>query len=184
VVAVVDALQGFRELERQRVCVKQVALADRIVLSKSDIAAPQAVARLRERLAEINPWAPLVAANHGAVDAAWLFDPASGRPISEHGSHDHSHSHGIGAFCLWFDRPLTWAFFEQSVGKLTEAHGEVILRIKGLLNIDGRPVAVHGVQHFLHPAEPLQVWPDKERRSRVIVIADRLTEAEVRPFFT
>ena len=184
VVAVVDALQGLRELERQRVCVKQVALADRIVLSKSDIAAPVAAARLRDRLAEINPWAPLVAANHGAVDAAWLFDPASARPISEHGSHDHNHSHEINAFCLWFDKPLTWEIFARAVGNLTESHGEAILRIKGLLNLDGRPVAVHGVQHFLHPAEPLQVWPDKERRSRVIVIADRLTEAEVRPFFT
>ena len=62
VVAVVDALQGLRELERQRVSVKLVALADRIVLSKSDIAAPLALARLRERLAEINPWAPMATA--------------------------------------------------------------------------------------------------------------------------
>ena len=188
VVAVVDALQGLRELGRQRVSIKQVALADRIVLSKSDIAAPLAAARLRDRLSEINPWAPLTMANHGAVDAAWLFDPASARPASDpegaSESHDHNHSHGITAFCLWFDKPLAWEFFARAVAKLTESHGEAILRIKGLLNVDGRPVAVHGVQHFLHPAQPLEVWPDKERRSRVIVIADRLTEAAVRPFFT
>lgn len=189
VVAVVDALQGLRELGRQRVSVKQVALADRIVLSKSDIAAPLAVARLRERLAEINPWAPLTTANHGGVDAAWLFDPACLRLISDpggedgHASHDHGHSHGIAAFCLWFDKPLAWEFFARAVGSLTEAHGEAVLRIKGLLNLDGRPVAIHGVQHVLHPAEPLADWPDEERRSRIIVIADRLTEAEVRSFF-
>jgi G3E family GTPase len=188
VVAVVDALQGLRELGRQRVCVKQVALADRIVLSKSDIAAPLAVARLRDRLSEINPWAPLTMANHGAVDAAWLFDPASARPASDpegaSESHDHNQSHGITAFCLWFEKPLTWEIFARAVGKLTEAHGEAILRIKGLLNLDGHPVAVHGVQHFLHPPEPLTGWPDEELRSRVIVIADRLTEAEVRPYFS
>ena len=188
VVAVVDALQGLRELERQRVSVKQVALADRIVLTKSDIAAPVAAARLRDRLAEINPWAPLVAVNHGAVDAAWLFEPASARPIfgpdGASGSHHHNHSHGISAFCLWFDKPLTWAFFARAVGKLTDAHGEAILRIKGLLNLDGHPVAVHGVQHFLHPPEPLLAWPDAERRSRLIVIADRLKEAEVRSYFS
>jgi G3E family GTPase len=189
VVAVVDALQGLRELGRQRVCVKQVALADRVVLSKSDIAAPLAVARLRDRLAEINPWAPLIAANPGAVESAWLFDPAPSRAIldphrgDEHGRHDHTHSHGIGAFCLWFDKPLTWEVFARAVRKLTEANGEAILRIKGLLNLGGSPVAVHGAQHFLHPAEPLAGWPDEERRSRVIVIADRLTEAEVRSFF-
>nr|WP_281414101.1 GTP-binding protein [Rhodoblastus sphagnicola] len=184
VVAVVDALQGLRELGRQRVCVKQVALADRILLSKSDIAAPLAVTRLRDRLAEINPWAPLTTANHGAVDAAWLFDPGAARPICEHAGHDHDHSHGIGAFCLWFDQPVTWEAFARAVGDLTEAHGEAILRIKGLLNLNGRPVAVHGVQHFLHPPEPLPDWPDQERRSRLIVIADRLTEAEVRSFFS
>jgi G3E family GTPase len=188
VVAVVDALQGLRELGRQRVCMKQVALADRMILSKSDIAAPVAAARLRERLAEINPWAPLTTANHGAVDASWLFNPVSVRPVSDpngaSGSHDHNHSQGISAFCLWFDKPLTWETFARSVGKLTEAHGEAILRIKGLLNVDGRPIAVHGVQHFLHPAGPLEAWPDEERRSRVIVITDRLTEANVRPFFS
>jgi G3E family GTPase len=189
VVAVVDALQGLRELERQRVSVKQVALADRIVLSKSDIAAPLALARLRARLAEINPWAPIATANHGAVDDAWMFDPVSARPVSDpacgdgHVSHDHAHSHGIKAFCLWFDTPLTWESFARAVAKLIESHGEAILRIKGLLNLDGSPAAIHGVQHFLHPPEPLAAWPDEERRSRVIVIADRLTEEKVRKFF-
>jgi G3E family GTPase len=185
VVAVVDALQGLRELARQRVSVKQVALADRIVLSKSDIAAPVAVTRLKDRLAEINAWAPLIAADHGAVDAAWLFGPGSARPVP-HGvlhSHDHGHAHGISAFCLWFDRPVTWEAFARGFAELTEAHGEAILRIKGLLNLDGHPIAVHGVQHFLHPPEWLEVWPDEERRSRVVVIADHLSETTVRKFF-
>jgi G3E family GTPase len=189
VVAVVDALQGTRELGRHRISVKQVAVADRIILSKSDIAAPLAVARLKERLAQINPWAPLVAANHGAVDGAWLFNPASPSSISPpegrngSGGHDHDHAHGIGAFCLWFDKPLTWEVFINAVTRLTDSHGEAILRIKGMLNIVGRPVAVHGVQHFLHPPELLASWPDEERRSRVVVIADRLTETQVRNFF-
>ncbi len=123
------------------------------------------------------------------MDGAWLFDPASARtgsdPTGGDGniSHHHSHSQGIKAFCLWFDMPLTWEPFARAVANLTEAHGEAILRIKGLLNLDGNPLAVHGVQHFLHPPEPLAAWPDEERRSRVIVIADRLTEEKVRSFF-
>ncbi len=75
VICVVDALQGLLELERQRVSVKQAAMADRLVLTKSDISSPHAVARLRERLAALNPSAPLIVANHGAVDAGWLLDP-------------------------------------------------------------------------------------------------------------
>lgn len=188
VVAVVDALQGFRELERQKVCVKQVALADRIVLSKSDIAAPVAVARLKERLFELNPFAPIVVANHGAVEAAWLFDPAPGASIRHTGlpsarGHDREHAHGITAFCLWFSRPFSWESFVDAFNALAESHGEAILRLKGVLNIDGHPVAAHGVQHFLHAPEPLPTWPDPERRSRLVVIADRLTESQVRAFF-
>ncbi|MCW2275808.1 GTP-binding protein [Rhodoblastus acidophilus] len=189
VVAVVDALQGLRELERHKVSVKQVALADRIILSKSDIAASLAVARLKQRIAEINPWAPLRAANHGAVESAWLFDPAPAPTIpysdlrNGNGGHDHDHAHGIGAFCLWLDKPFTWDLFVNAVTRLTEAHGEAILRMKGVLNIEGHPTAVHGVQHFLHPPEPLATWPDEERRSRVVVIAERLTETQVRRFF-
>ncbi len=189
VVAVVDALQGLRELERHKVSVKQVALADRIILSKSDIAASLAVARLKQRIAEINPWAPLRAADHGAVESAWLFDPAPAPTIqysdlrNGNGGHDHDHAHGIGAFCLWLDKPFTWDLFVNAVTRLTEAHGEAILRMKGVLNIEGHPTAVHGVQHFLHPPEPLATWPDEERRSRVVVIAERLTETQVRRFF-
>jgi G3E family GTPase len=189
VVAVVDALQGLRELGRDRVAAKQVALADRIILSKSDIAAPLAVARLKERITEINPWAPLLAANHGAVESAWLFDPAPAPSIphshlqNRSGGHDHDHTHGIGSFCLWFDTPFTWELFANAVRSLTECHGEAILRMKGLLNIEGNPTAFHGVRHFLHPPEPLATWPDEERRSRVVVIADRLTETQVRNFF-
>ena len=81
VVCVVDALQGLRELERQRVSAKQVAMADRLVLTKTDIASPHAVARLRDRLAAINPSAPLVVANNGAVDIGWLLNPVLS-PIS------------------------------------------------------------------------------------------------------
>jgi G3E family GTPase len=197
VVALVDALQGLRELERQRIAVKQIALADRIILTKSDLAASRAVTALRERLASLNPWAPLLVANHGEVDVDWLLDPAprgaratatGDQAVSdpEHHHHDHDHHLGIRSFSLWFDRPLDWDRFAAAVNALTEAHGEKVLRLKGLLNLVGRPTptAVHGVQHFLHPALPLAAWPDSDRRSRVVVITDGLDPAAVRPFFS
>jgi G3E family GTPase len=186
VVALVDALQGLRELDRQRVSVKQVALADRLVLTKSDIAAPRAVSRLRERLAVLNPWAPLVVASHGAVEASWLFDPAP-RPGGAAAGDDHSHGvhdhHGIRSFCLWFDQPVAWPLFADAVAALTAAEGEKILRIKGVLNLAGPAgaVAVHGVGRFLHPPVPLAAQPGP--RSCVVFITDRVDEAAVRRFF-
>jgi G3E family GTPase len=190
VVCVVDALQGLLEFDRQRISVKQVAMADRLVLTKSDIASPHAIPRLLERLAAINPSAPLTVANYGDVDPGWLL-----RPVEEHGrwpqamdqeghSH-HGHNHGIRASCLWFEQPLDREAFWRAMATLTDTHGERLLRIKGLLNLSGepRPVAIHGVGRFLHPLEPLADWPGADRRSRVVFIADRLGEAEIAPFF-
>lgn len=191
VVAVVDALQGARELGRQRVSARQVAMADRIVLSKSDIAAPHAVEKLKTLLAELNPWAPLIVANHGAVEPGWLFGHFPPPPQLDHAphhgnGHHHGHEHHrIRSFCLWLDRPIHGEAFAQAVTALQEEHGEKVLRIKGLLALDGesRPAAIHGVQHFLHPPAALGAWPDADRRSRVVFILDGLEEAAVRPFF-
>jgi len=190
VVCVVDALQGLCELERQRVSAKQIAMADRLILTKTDIASPHAIVRLRDRLAALNPSAPLVVANNGAVDIAWLLDPVSspiGWATSDHGGHaHHGHDlHGIRAFCLWFEQPLHLGEFQRAIAALLKVHGEKVLRIKGLLNLVGEthPIAIHGIGSFLHPAGPLAHWPGADRRSRIVFVADRLTEAQIAPFF-
>ncbi len=191
IVCVADALQGLRELERQRICAKQIAIADRLVLTKTDIASPHAVPRLRDRLAAINPSAPLVVANKGSVDIGWLLDPVRS-PLSwaglcpgGHDHHDHDHNHGIRSFCLWLKQPLHLGEVRRAISALMQAHGERILRIKGLLNLPGEagPTGLQGIGDFLHPPEPLGSWPSEDRRSRIVFIVDRLTEAEIAPFF-
>ncbi len=189
IVCVADGLQGLRELERLRVCAKQIAMADRLVLTKTDIASPHAIARLRDRLAALNPSAPLVVANHGAVDIDWLLDPVPS-PISWAKAPDHGHVHcdhdqAIRSFCLWFEKPLHLSEVQRALAALPKVHGERVLRIKGLLNLAGEtnPTAIHGIGNFLHPPEPLAHWPGADRRSRLVVIVDRLTEAQIAPFF-
>jgi len=203
VTTVIDALQGLRELDRQRVSTKQIVLADRIVLTKSDIAAPRAVTALRERLARLNPWAPLALARHGLVEGGWQFEgvrradrPAHdldeiGRHIHDHDDDDddddhdddHPDHHGFHSFCLWFDQAPDWEPFAEAARALFDAHEAKILRIKGLLDHADGPVAIHGVSGFLHPPSPLAAWPEGDRRSRIVIITDRVKEAEVRPFF-
>ena len=184
----VDAVEGLRELERQRVSVKQAAMADRLILTKTGIASPHAIPRLRERLAAINPSAPLVVANNGAVDIGWLLDPDPGRISwisSELRKHEHHDHHGVRSFCLWFEQPLHAEEVQRSIAAILKVHGERVLRIKGLLDLAGEthPTAIHGIGSFLHPLEPLGSWPAADRRSRIVFIADRLTEAQIAPFF-
>jgi len=191
VVTVVDALQGQRELGRQRVAIKQVAMADRIILSKSDIAAPRAVIALDEQLEALNPWASRLTACHGNVEPSWLFSglliPKDYIHFDDHDDdrdHDHHDHGGIRAFCLWPDNGRDWAEVSNTIRTLLDEHGERILRLKGLWNREGNPLAIHGVRQFLHPATPLAAWPDDDHRSRLVFITDHLDRAEVERFLS
>jgi G3E family GTPase len=196
IVTVVDAVNGSATLDAQPESVKQVAVADRLVLSKTDLAAPEAAASLRARLARLNPAAPLIAADQGAVDPArlfhaGLFDPSRKIPDvaawlnaetyedhhhHTHGQHPHDvnrHDSRIRAFCLTFDAPLHWQAVAAWLEMLIVTRGESLLRVKGVLDVVGqdRPIAIHGVQHLFHPPAPLPAWPAGEtRRSRLVFI--------------
>jgi G3E family GTPase len=192
IVTVVDAVNGMAQLDAQPEAVRQVAVADRLVLSKTDIADPPA---LRDRLRRLNPGAPLVAALPGEVDAAsllhaGLFDPdrkipdvrgwldAEAYADSDHGHHHHDrnrHDARIAAFCLTFDRPLHWQGVATWLDMLVATRGESLLRIKGILNVAGqdRPVAIHGVQHLFHPPALLAAWPDDDPRTSRLVFITR-----------
>ena len=167
VIATVDAAAGTATLDAHPQSVKQAALADCIVITKSDLADPNA---LVERLHELNPGAPKLTALHGAVDASQLFTRrAHGAfPDAEH------HHGGIDTFCLRRDKPLhavTLGLFLQVVA---EHCGAKLLRLKGLVDVvesPGRPAVIHGVQHVFHPPAWLDAWPDQDRGTRIVVIA-------------
>ena len=192
IVTVVDAVNGMAQLDAQPEAVRQAAVADRIVLSKTDLADPP---ELRERLRRLNPGAPLLVAVQGAVDAAsllhaGLFDPETKIPDvrgwldaeayadTDHGHHHHDrnrHDARIAAFCLTFDRPLHWQGVATWLDMLVATRGESLLRIKGILNVVGqdRPVTIHGVQHLFHPPALLSAWPEGDPRTSRIVFITR-----------
>jgi G3E family GTPase len=192
IVTVVDAVNGMAQLDAQPEAVRQVAVADRIVLSKTDLTDRAA---LRERLHRLNPGAPLLTAIHGEISAAallhaGLFDPNSKIPdvrgwldaeaYSDTHHHDHDHDRNrhdarITAFCLTFKEPLHWQGVATWLDVLVATRGESLLRIKGILNLAGhdRPVAIHGVQHLFHPPALLSAWPDDDPRTSRLVFITR-----------
>jgi G3E family GTPase len=174
VIATVDCAAGDATLDAHPESVKQAALADRIVLTKTDLADP-AASGLAERLRRINPSAPQLVALHGAVDAGRLLDGSPyDRPLREHGSHAES---GVATFCLRREKPLHAATLGLFLQVLAEHCGPRLLRLKGLVDVvesPGRPALIHGVQHVFHPPAWLDAWPDEDRSTRIVVISQGL----------
>jgi G3E family GTPase len=199
VVTLVDAVAGMATLDAQAEAVKQAAVADRLVLSKTDLAAPAAVAALEARLRALNPGAPLLRADAPAAALldCGLYDAAGKHPDVRRwldaeafaGHHHHHHHHDVSrhdarihSFCLTFDEPLPWDGLATWLEVLTMTRGESVLRIKGILHIEGeaRPIAIHGVQGLFHPPAMLERWPEGEdRRSRLVFILRDLDRAVV-----
>jgi len=206
VITTVDAVNGERHLERQPESVKQAAVADRLLVTKVDIADETTVQRLEARLARLNPTAMRFRSVNAAVPATVLvgedvFDPASKAAevqywLAEESRHDHAghdHHHGdpnrhdarIHAFIMTFDRAVDWTVFGVWLTLLLAAHGDDVLRVKGILNLgDGMPpVVVNGVQHLVHPPQHLDRWPDDDRRSRLVFIVRDLTREAIEESF-
>jgi G3E family GTPase len=177
IVTTVDAANAPRQLAEHPQAVKQVALADRLLLTKVDLAAP---GPLTDRLRALNPAAPLIPVRDGQVApdrlfGAALFDPARGTEdprgwLNEPAYHDHDHNHahhdhgdGVAAFCLAFDRPLDWSAASHWLAQLRQWRGADLLRVKGILCLTDEPVpvAVHGVHHIFHPPVRLAAWPNQ-----------------------
>jgi G3E family GTPase len=186
-ITVVDAPGGAGNLAAMPEARQQVALADRIVLSKTDRADPVMIAGLAGRIRELTA-APLASAAHGAIDPAFLLDEGLDLPVRaaahEH-DHAHAHSHGIDSFALFFDAPLAWPVIEQAMAVLTALRGPDLLRVKGLVAVQGvrGPVVVQAVQHVAHRPVELEDWPDDDRRSRLVFITRNLGRAEVAALF-
>ncbi|PPQ34703.1 CobW family GTP-binding protein [Rhodopila globiformis] len=186
IVCTVDALFAATQLARHPETRKQVALADTLVLTKTDLAAPEVVRRLRADLAGLNPAAPVLTAVQGEVDAAALFPPrfldrtatapdTAPRSFLAADEADAGHTARYASASLLAESPLDWRAFEAWLRRIRIAHAENLLRVKGLLNVAGGPVVVQGVHHVISAPVRLDTWPSIDMRSRLVLIADRAT---------
>jgi G3E family GTPase len=170
VVTTVDAQHGLRHHES----VAQAAAADRLVVTKTDVADPGAVTA---RLRRLNPAAPILEAAFGNVAPSALFGGGERDPRDLVYDDSPEHAHEVRALCLTFDEPLDWTAFGIWLTMLLQARGEDVLRVKGLLDVGFEgPLVLNGVQHVVHPPEHLPEWPDEDRRSRVVFIGRGLEQ--------
>jgi G3E family GTPase len=208
VVTAVDAVNGMATLDAHEEAVKQAAVADRIVLTKTDIA--DDAATIRARLARLNPGALVLDAAKGEatmdhLTGAGLYDPtkkipdvarwlaneavADAEPSQGHNHHHHDHGHAhrhdsrIRTFTAVSETAIPAATLELFLELLRSAHGPKLLRMKGIVQIEEepeKPVVLHMVQHVMHPPARLDAWPSGDRRSRLVFITQDLPAETVR----
>jgi G3E family GTPase len=210
IVVTVDASHGMKQLDEHFESVKQAAVADRIVITKTDLVAPDVTEKLRARIAALNPGAIIFEAVSGEIDPDLLFDTGlyqlgaktadvqkwlraeAYRPLPaktglfqqpEKSRQDESrHDDRIRAFAVIIDAPVIWQNLVDALEMLTSMRGEQILRIKGIVNVadEAAPRAIHAVQHTIYPAARLPLWPDADHRTRLVFITRDLDENFIR----
>lgn len=196
VITLVDAVNGLQTLRSHEEAYRQAAVADLIVLTKSDIATdPDALAQLRAELAELNPGVLILDAAAGEAGAdvlvgRGLYDIAA-RPaevgawlaveaVLSHSRHGHDlnrHERGIVAFTLSHNQPIRAQTLDLFLSLLKTTQGPKLLRFKAIVDLaeyPDRPVVMHAVQHVMHPPLPLPAWPSQERGSRLVLIGKGL----------
>jgi len=183
-----------------------VVLADRLVLTKTDLASAETVQRLKRELARLNPGAALHTATNGELPPSALFGAANlesaaaadrwialahasigeGHGAGPSGGHDHhgTHTHSSDVVCCSLEYPsaLRWRELNGWLTAFRIKYGERLLRMKGIVELEGElsPVALHGVHHVFHPPLPLPHLRGKGLSgARLVVIARNIPINEI-----
>ncbi|APZ43762.1 CobW family GTP-binding protein [Acidihalobacter ferrooxydans] len=202
----VDACNAMMAHLQQPEWIRQVAAADRLIITKTDIAEPAQLHWLDDYLAQVNPAAEVVRADvletaadyvldqgifqNGGVDEIRRWTRAIWMPRAEGRAHESprtltgrlpadAHLRSVESFSLVLDRAIDWSAFAVWLSMLLHCHGNAVLRVKGILNVTGSetPVVLHGVQHMIHPPNHLERWPDDDRRTRIVFITRGIDKA-------
>lgn len=196
VVALVDAVHGLAQFDVGGESLKQAAVADALLISKTDLAGPADVGALRARLERLNPGAEIHEVVRGEIDPnvflrGGIYDPATKAPEVDrwlkaegHAHHAHDdHDSAVRTFCIYRDAPVRKAGLVLWLDMLAALRGANLLRMKGLLDVEGEAVVVQAVQSVIHEPVVLEQWPGEDRRSRVVFITRGLAREEIERTF-
>jgi G3E family GTPase len=201
-ITTVDAVNGADTLTRHDAARHQVALADRLVLTKTDLCTPQQQATLERELETLNPGAPIypsiqgrikpdalfggTVAHEAADSDAWIARATAHDHHEHHDGHDHLHDHGhaegIRSYAVVLDEPVSWRGFQSWLDMMTAMRGPDLLRVKGIVHVREHPeapVVIHGVQHIFHPPRKLDAWPSADHRTRLVFITRDIDQDDI-----
>ena len=204
VITVVDSINGEKTLDLHEESLKQLALAEKIILSKTDIVEKDEIKSLVYRIKEINPVSQIIFSKFGNIPVEEIFGLGAYDPYKKsadvknwlaaekyknkkhHHHHDvNRHNENIRAFSMMSENPVNMIAFSFFRDMITAALGANLLRMKGIVNIAGeeRPAVIHGVQHIFHPVQWLETWPDNDRRTKLVFITQNIKKEQIEDFF-
>jgi G3E family GTPase len=201
----VDAYHGHDLLARQPEAVKQAAMADRLFITKTDLVDEATLSALQDELRALNPQADQYRVVQGDLDPALLTGLGlHSAKVSEHtlsflgeslqpsgeveageggkylGARASNHDPAIRTLSLRFQHPFKWTGFSSALELLTTLRGADMLRVKGIVNVEGHPVVVQGVQHIFSPPVELDRWPSQDRDTRLVFITRNIAPETIR----
>jgi G3E family GTPase len=198
VIAVADGVHGAEHLARHPESVKQAAVADTIVISKTDLADGAALDAQAVRLSAINPGARQLRVAHGDAQAAEIIDHVgfslAARSEAARGwLNDRCYAAtvpaalvdpSISTFALSYDEEITLPGLVLWMNLLAGFRGAGLLRVKGIVNVEGKPYAVQAVQTIVSEPVALDAWPEgDDRRSRLVFITRGIDAGDIRRTF-
>lgn len=201
VVVTVDSEYGLQQLASHEEARKQAAVADVLLLTKTDLSTLEQLSALKEKLIAINPGATQHKIQHGQIEPDYiidvgLFDPAGKRaepqrwlrePLQARGMlPQKTHNDEISSFTVTLPSPINWRDLKPVILKLCQTHGEKLLRLKGIIHVADldNPLAIHAVHFTPYPPTELEGWTENEPTNRIVIIGKGLDEAEIRKMLT
>lgn len=200
VVVTIDSVYGLTQLENNIEAIKQAAVADVLLLTKTDIATPEAIEALQAKLSAINPGATQHLIQHGNINPdsiidVGLFDPTGKTATPQRWLRNPSkantpkgtlpqkqHQDGITSFTVTMPKPLNWRDLKPVILKLCQTHGAKLLRLKGIIHAEDQPapLAIHAVHFTPYPPTLLEGWDEEDAMSRIVIIGKDIDESEIR----
>jgi G3E family GTPase len=186
-------------VQTQKEIVKQIAIADKLFLTKSDLIDSAELMTIKKQIRELNNSAQMIVVTQGKVSPLELMNlglsstKSSSKILSFLGEQTESgkylgqfvqaHDSGIQTLSLRFTDPFTWEAFSSALDLLSNLRGPDLLRMKGIINVSGQPVVVQGVQHIFHPPVHLKDWPSDDHDSRMVFITRHIEAQLIRNLF-
>jgi G3E family GTPase len=184
-IATVDGIYGFKHLKRHEESVQQIALANYLILTKTDVAKPKTISNLKKHLKSLNPSAYIFESNMDLIEIFENDNKEDFSQIQNLEKHSHNSNQDIQSFVIEHIEPIETKIIGQWIQQLTRLRGQDLLRIKGLVYTkeNNQPLVIQGVQHVFQKPTLLEKWVLDPPKTQLVFITRRIPKQMIEKSF-